>query len=125
MSVILRQAMAKLSGTAVGQVNMRVEGQERNFVVRVTTERSSEDEHGYVVTFDDITELVSAQRNSAWADIARRIAHEIKNPLTPIQLSAERLKRKYAAEIKSDHAGFRAMHRDHHQAGWGHRPDGR
>jgi two-component system nitrogen regulation sensor histidine kinase NtrY len=102
MAGVLRQAMAKLSGTAVGQVNMRVEGQERNFVVRVTTERSSEDEHGYVVTFDDITELVSAQRNSAWADIARRIAHEIKNPLTPIQLSAERLKRKYTAEIKSD-----------------------
>jgi two-component system nitrogen regulation sensor histidine kinase NtrY len=102
MAGVLRQAMAKLSGTAVGQVNMRVDGQERNFVVRVTTERSSEDEHGYVVTFDDITELVSAQRNSAWADIARRIAHEIKNPLTPIQLSAERLKRKYSAEIKSD-----------------------
>ena len=102
MAGVLRQAMAKLSGTAVGQVNMRVEGQERNFVVRVTTERSSEDEHGFVVTFDDITELVSAQRNSAWADIARRIAHEIKNPLTPIQLSAERLKRKYSAEIKSD-----------------------
>ena len=102
MAGVLRQAMAKLSGTAVGQVNTRVEGQERNFVVRVTTERSSEDEHGFVVTFDDITELVSAQRNSAWADIARRIAHEIKNPLTPIQLSAERLKRKYSAEIKSD-----------------------
>ena len=57
---------------------------------------------GYVVTFDDITELVSAQRKAAWSDIARRIAHEIKNPLTPIQLSAERLKRKYITEIKSD-----------------------
>jgi two-component system nitrogen regulation sensor histidine kinase NtrY len=81
---------------------MRVDTQERSFVVRVTTERSSEDEHGYVVTFDDITELVAAQRNSAWADIARRIAHEIKNPLTPIQLSAERLKRKYGKEITTD-----------------------
>ena len=59
--------------------------------MRVTTEKSDEEQHGFVVTFDDITELVSAQRNSAWADIARRIAHEIKNPLTPIQLSAERL----------------------------------
>ena len=49
---------------------------------------------GYVLTFDDITELLSAQRKAAWADVARRIAHEIKNPLTPIQLSAERLKRK-------------------------------
>ncbi len=61
---------------------------------------------GYVVTFDDITELVSAQRKAAWSDIARRIAHEIKNPLTPIQLSAERLKRKYIKEIKSDPETF-------------------
>ena len=55
-----------------------------------------------MVTLDDITELVSAQRTSAWADVARRIAHEIKNPLTPIQLSAERLRRKYGAVIKED-----------------------
>ena len=56
----------------------------------------------YVVTLDDITDLVTAQRTSAWADVARRIAHEIKNPLTPIQLSAERLKRKYGKVIKED-----------------------
>lgn len=62
---------------------------------------------GYVLTFDDITELLSAQRKAAWADIARRIAHEIKNPLTPIQLSAERLKRKYLKEITSDPDTFR------------------
>ena len=72
----------------------------------MTTERSEDTEHGHVVTFDDITELVSAQRNSAWADIARRIAHEIKNPLTPIQLSAERLKRKYGREIQTDKQVF-------------------
>ena len=59
-----------------------------------------------MVTLDDITELVAAQRTSAWADIARRIAHEIKNPLTPIQLSAERLKRKYGHVIKEDRAVF-------------------
>ena len=57
---------------------------------------------GFVVTFDDVTELQSAQRKAAWADVARRIAHEIKNPLTPIQLAAERLKRKYLKEIQSD-----------------------
>ncbi|TAN45860.1 MAG: two-component sensor histidine kinase, partial [Rhodospirillales bacterium] len=57
---------------------------------------------GYVVTFDDVTELLSAQRKAAWADVARRIAHEIKNPLTPIQLSAERLKRKYLKEIQTE-----------------------
>lgn len=76
--------------------------QERTFAVRVTTERSDEKNYGYVVTFDDITELVVAQRTSAWADVARRIAHEIKNPLTPIQLSAERIKRKYGASITQD-----------------------
>jgi nitrogen fixation/metabolism regulation signal transduction histidine kinase len=102
MRPVYEQALAKPTGSAQAQVNMRVESQERSFVVRVTTERSSEDEHGFVVTFDDITELVAAQRNSAWADIARRIAHEIKNPLTPIQLSAERLKRKYGKEITTD-----------------------
>ena len=59
-----------------------------------------------MVTLDDITELVTAQRTSAWADVARRIAHEIKNPLTPIQLSAERLRRKYAAVIKEDASVF-------------------
>ncbi|HLJ64972.1 MAG TPA: PAS domain-containing sensor histidine kinase [Stellaceae bacterium] len=61
---------------------------------------------GFIVTFDDITELLSAQRKAAWSDIARRIAHEIKNPLTPIQLSAERLKRKYSGEIKNDPETF-------------------
>ena len=81
-------------------------GRERNLSVRVTSEQSGDSEHGYVVTLDDITELVSAQRTSAWADVARRIAHEIKNPLTPIQLSAERLRRKYGSVIKEDHAIF-------------------
>jgi len=57
---------------------------------------------GLVLTFDDITRLVAAQRNAAWKDVARRIAHEIKNPLTPIQLSAERLQRKYRSEVRGD-----------------------
>lgn len=78
-------------------------GRARMLLVRVAAERlDAEEVIGYVVTFDDITELVSAQRKAAWADVARRIAHEIKNPLTPIQLSAERLKRKYLKEIHSD-----------------------
>ncbi len=64
------------------------------------------DTRGFVATFDDITELQSAQRKAAWADVARRIAHEIKNPLTPIQLSAERLKRRFAREITSDPETF-------------------
>ncbi len=61
---------------------------------------------GFVATFDDITELQAAQRKAAWADVARRIAHEIKNPLTPIQLAAERLKRRFAKEIQSDPETF-------------------
>ena len=88
------------------QVTISREGRERNLSVRVTTEQSGDPEHGYVVTLDDITELVLAQRTSAWADVARRIAHEIKNPLTPIQLSAERLKRKYGRNITDDPAVF-------------------
>jgi two-component system nitrogen regulation sensor histidine kinase NtrY len=88
------------------QVTVTREGQERNYSVRVTSEQARESEHGYVITIDDITELVLAQRTSAWADIARRIAHEIKNPLTPIQLSAERLRRKYGKTITDDPAVF-------------------
>lgn len=89
-----------------GQVTINREGRERNLSVRVTSEQSAESDHGYVVTLDDITELVAAQRTSAWADVARRIAHEIKNPLTPIQLSAERLRRKYGKIITEDRAVF-------------------
>ncbi len=70
-------------------------GGRRVLLVRVAIELLGEQDLGAVVTFDDITNLQSAQRKAAWADVARRIAHEIKNPLTPIQLSAERLKRKY------------------------------
>jgi two-component system nitrogen regulation sensor histidine kinase NtrY len=88
------------------QVTASRDGQERNYSIRVTSEQTTEAEHGYVITIDDITELVLAQRTSAWADIARRIAHEIKNPLTPIQLSAERLRRKYGKSITEDPAVF-------------------
>ena len=88
------------------QVTVSRNGQERNFSIRVTSEQADQSEHGYVITIDDVTELVLAQRTSAWADIARRIAHEIKNPLTPIQLSAERLRRKYGKVIVEDAAVF-------------------
>lgn len=88
------------------QVNLFRDTSERNFAVRVTSERADDSNKGYVVTFDDVTELVSAQRTSAWADVAQRIAHEIKNPLTPIQLSAERIRRKYGASIEKDKEVF-------------------
>jgi two-component system nitrogen regulation sensor histidine kinase NtrY len=89
-----------------GTVTVARNGRERTINVRVTTEASPDAEHGYVITLDDITELVSAQRTSAWADVARRIAHEIKNPLTPIQLSAERLRRKFGKNITEDRDVF-------------------
>jgi two-component system nitrogen regulation sensor histidine kinase NtrY len=83
-------------------------GEPRILLVRAMAEMQPEEGAllGYVITFDDITQLVSAQRKAAWADVARRIAHEIKNPLTPIQLAAERLKRRYLKEIESDPQTF-------------------
>jgi two-component system, NtrC family, nitrogen regulation sensor histidine kinase NtrY len=99
-------ARSGLQRLVQGQVTINRNGRERNLSVRVTSEQSGSAERGYVVTLDDITDLVTAQRTSAWADVARRIAHEIKNPLTPIQLSAERLRRKYASMIKDDGGVF-------------------
>jgi two-component system, NtrC family, nitrogen regulation sensor histidine kinase NtrY len=103
---LLDEARSGLHRLVQGQITINRNGRERNLSVRVTTERSGASDQGYVITLDDITDLVTAQRSSAWADIARRIAHEIKNPLTPIQLSAERLRRKYGHAIKEDKAIF-------------------
>ena len=88
------------------EIPVEVKGAERTFSVRLTREQQDNENSGTVVTFDDVTDLVTAQRTSAWADIAQRIAHEIKNPLTPIQLSAERIKRKYGPVITEDREIF-------------------
>lgn len=87
---------------------IRIERDSRsvNLMINIAGEKLGGETLGYVVTFDDVTELLSAQRKAAWADVARRIAHEIKNPLTPIQLSAERLKRKYLKQIENDPETF-------------------
>lgn len=80
-----------------GEINLTRAGNSESLLVRIAARLRSDDTlEGYVITFDDVTDLVSAQRMAAWGDVARRIAHEIKNPLTPIQLSAERLQRKFA-----------------------------
>jgi two-component system, NtrC family, nitrogen regulation sensor histidine kinase NtrY len=102
----MRQAQSGSPRPIQGQITIKRAGEERIISLRVTSEQTADPDHGYVVTLDDITELVSAQRTSAWADVARRIAHEIKNPLTPIQLSAERLRRKYSNVIGEDRAVF-------------------
>lgn len=104
---ILAQAEGSAAGEAKGQVQIEVGSEGRTLLVRVFVEKSENDNiAGYVVTFDDLTEQLADQRTAAWADVARRIAHEIKNPLTPIQLSAERLKRKYTKEIAADTTVF-------------------
>jgi two-component system nitrogen regulation sensor histidine kinase NtrY len=89
-----------------GQITISRDGNERNLSVRVSAEPTNQARDSYIITLDDITELVSAQRTSAWGDVARRIAHEIKNPLTPIQLSAERIRRKFGKVITEDKAIF-------------------
>ena len=88
------------------QVLITRNGKERTLNVRVASEQVRSDVRDFVITLDDITDLVTAQRTSAWADVARRIAHEIKNPLTPIQLSAERIRRKYGKVITTDREVF-------------------
>ncbi|MBD3677675.1 MAG: PAS domain-containing sensor histidine kinase [Rhodobacteraceae bacterium] len=95
------------SGLEVAQEEIRVSraGRMENLLVRMATRRGARDQlEGYVIAFDDVTDLVSAQRMAAWGDVARRIAHEIKNPLTPIQLSAERIKRKFRKAVGEDEA---------------------
>jgi two-component system, NtrC family, nitrogen regulation sensor histidine kinase NtrY len=104
---LLEAAIANPERPAQGAVQLVRGGRKRTFVVRVARAQLDDGAAGLVATFDDVSELEAAQRTAAWADVARRIAHEIKNPLTPIQLSAERLQRKYLAEIKSDPDTFR------------------
>ncbi len=96
------QAAERPGRVTQGQVEILQRGMRRILLVRI----SAASDAGSVITFDDVTDLMSAQRMAAWGDVARRIAHEIKNPLTPIQLSAERLKRRYLKQIKDDPETF-------------------
>ena len=84
------------------QIVLKRGGKERTLDVKVTREETHDGLESFVITLDDITDLLIAQRSTAWADVARRIAHEIKNPLTPIQLSAERIRRRYGKQIPDD-----------------------
>ncbi len=88
------------------EIKLIVKDKKRTFLVRSTVEVKDDNIIGYVFTFDDITALQAAERKAAWSGVARRIAHEIKNPLTPIQLSAERLKRKFENKINQDNDVF-------------------
>ena len=101
-AALLSQVDDQPERARTAEVQIGPPARRRTLLVRIASDLRSARPDGYVVTFDDITELQSAQRKAAWADVARRIAHEIKNPLTPIQLSAERLKRRFSKEITSD-----------------------
>ncbi len=111
---LLAEAREAPDRPRTGELQIGGPAQRRTLLVRISADRGAglaggeagRRARGFVATFDDITELQSAQRKAAWADVARRIAHEIKNPLTPIQLSAERLKRRFAREITSDPETF-------------------
>ena len=102
LAPLVEQAAERPDRLTQGQVEILQRGTRRILLVRI----SAASDAGSVVTFDDVTDLMSAQRMAAWGDVARRIAHEIKNPLTPIQLSAERLKRRYLKQIKEDPETF-------------------
>jgi len=102
MAQLMEDARHQPDRLVQSEIRVQRAGRGRTLLVRITAERAAGETNGYVVTFDDITALQSAQRKAAWSDVARRIAHEMKNPLTPIQLSAERLKRKYLKEVETD-----------------------
>ncbi|MBV9655409.1 MAG: PAS domain-containing sensor histidine kinase [Acetobacteraceae bacterium] len=103
---LMQEAQEHPSHTCMSEIQIGPAGHRRTLLARIVAELKGGTADGFIVTFDDITELQSAQRKAAWADVARRIAHEIKNPLTPIQLSAERLKRRFTKEITSDPETF-------------------
>ncbi|MGH7088053.1 MAG: ATP-binding protein [Stellaceae bacterium] len=106
MAALLAEAERRPDRLAQTELQVARAAKTLTLLTRIAAERVEGEVRGYVVTFDDVTELVAAQRKAAWADVARRIAHEIKNPLTPIQLSAERLKRKYLKQIGNDPETF-------------------
>ncbi|MCB1531235.1 MAG: PAS domain-containing protein, partial [Alphaproteobacteria bacterium] len=107
VSDLLDQAHKRPDKITQGEIPVQTaEGRKRIYLVRIAVEMIGDEDKGAVMTFDDITELQSAQRKAAWSDVARRIAHEIKNPLTPIQLSAERLNRKYLKQIEEEPETF-------------------
>jgi len=106
LAAVVENAEKSVRSTHREQISFSRDGRDRTLNVQVSVEETTEGTHSHVITIDDITDLVSAQRTSAWADVARRIAHEIKNPLTPIQLSAERIRRRYGKVITEDREVF-------------------
>ncbi|MEO1016191.1 MAG: PAS domain-containing sensor histidine kinase [Pseudomonadota bacterium] len=106
ISTLLAVARARNGEVVEQQTTLIIGDVQRTLLVRIAAQTNEERVVGYVITFDDISELLSAQRQAAWAEVARRIAHEVKNPLTPIRLSAERLHRRYLPQIETGRDAF-------------------
>ena len=104
LNSLFQQLKTSKADNLQSEIRLLRSGRLENFLVRMGTMNEDKKLKGYVVAIDDVTNLVSAQRSAAWGDVARRIAHEIKNPLTPIQLSAERIRKKFSPLLgdKSD-----------------------
>ena len=109
LNSLFQQLKVSEANNIQSEIQLIRSGRLKNFLVRMGTMNEDSKLNGYVVAFDDITNLVSAQRSAAWGDVARRIAHEIKNPLTPIQLSAERIRRKFSPLLKNDSESLQQM----------------
>jgi two-component system nitrogen regulation sensor histidine kinase NtrY len=104
MEKIRRVLRSKHTSNIEVPIDVKIDSkkEESHWIVRMTAEGSEDNIRGYVATFDDLSQLIDAQRKAAWSDVARRVAHEIKNPLTPIQLSAERLKKRYSKLLTNE-----------------------
>ena len=109
LNSLFQQLKSSKANNVQSEIQLVRSGRLENFLVRIGTMNEDDKLKGYVVAFDDITNLVSAQRSAAWGDVARRIAHEIKNPLTPIQLSAERIRRKFSPLLENESDALQQM----------------
>ncbi|MEM1383341.1 MAG: PAS domain-containing sensor histidine kinase [Pseudomonadota bacterium] len=106
---LVAEALQAPSGVARGEARAQFGQETREFLCRIAPKVPGSRAEGYVLTFDDITALASAQRMAAWGDVARRIAHEIKNPLTPIQLSTDRIRRKFVGRLGEEGQKFEEL----------------
>jgi two-component system, NtrC family, nitrogen regulation sensor histidine kinase NtrY len=99
LALLLEQVELRPEEPAQTEINIMRQGRKLALLVRIVAEQFDNHLSGYIITFDDITELLVAQRSAAWSDVAKRIAHEVRNPLTPIRLASERLRKKFMHEV--------------------------
>ncbi len=124
MAPLLEEAIATPQRPVEAQLNIERGGRTRSLLLRVSAERGEAEGDRFVITFDDVTELLGAQRKAAWADVARRIAHEIKNPLTPIQLVGRAAEAEVSEADRRRPGDLPGLHRYDRAPGRRYRPDG-